>query len=269
MEKRSFEDVVALMARLRAPDGCPWDRAQTFESLRTFLLEETYETLEAIDAKNYDALADELGDLLLQVVFHAQMAAEAGHFTIDDVLSRLHEKLVRRHPHVFGPDRVEQPDAALKRWEALKAEERSERGATRSDSLLAEIPKTLPALLEAYQMTRRAAQVEFDWDHIDDLFAKLEEEVHELRSALAKAREGAPPSEHVEDEVGDLLFVAVNIARFLKLDPEAALKKANRKFRQRFEAMEQALRAQGRSLEQATKDEMEELWQQSKRGEGK
>lgn len=269
MEKRSFEDLVALMARLRAPDGCPWDRAQTFETLRTFLLEETYEALEAIDANNYEALADELGDLLLQVLFHAQMAAEAGHFTIDDVLTRLHEKLVRRHPHVFGPDRAQGPEAALKRWEALKAEERALNHTEERGSLLSGIPKTLPALLEAYQMTRRAAQVEFDWQHIDDLFAKLEEEVGELRAALEKARAGRPADERVEDEVGDLLFVAVNISRFLGLDPEAALKRANRKFRERFEQVEQALASQGRSLEQASLEEMEALWQQSKRREGR
>jgi MazG family protein len=274
---RKFEDLVALQARLRAPGGCPWDREQTHESLRTFLLEEAYEVIETIDSGDFRKLPEELGDLLLQVVFHAQMASEAGRFEIGDVIESIHTKLVRRHPHVFGastPAGANATDAStatevLKNWEELKAEERRANGeAPPADaSVLDGVPRTLPALLEAYQLTRRAANVGFDWERIEDLLAKLEEETAELRETLrrrAAAPDDGEAQRAVEEEVGDLLFVAVNIARFLGADPEIALKKANRKFSARFRWMEQQLAREGRRLAGTSIEEMEALWQRSK-----
>ena len=266
MEKKRFEDLVALMARLRAPDGCPWDRAQTHESLRTYLLEETYEVVDAIERKDPAALKDELGDLLLQVLFHAQLAAERGRFSIDDVLTELHDKLVRRHPHVFGTAKADSPEQVVVNWEALKAAERNAhtqgpalRAKAEGNSALAGVPATLPAQLEAYQLTRKAAQVGFDWERFEDVLAKLNEEVAELREGVA-----AGDKDHLEDEVGDLLFVAVNVARFLGLDPDLALRRTNRKFVRRFGEIEQELARQGKRLQDATLAEMDALWERSK-----
>jgi len=260
-----FEALVALQAYLRSPRGCPWDRKQTHESLRTYLLEETYEVLEALEAGEDRKLADELGDLLLQVVFHAQLAAEAGRFDIRDVIGRIHTKLVRRHPHVFGNVRAKTAGQVLKNWEQLKLDERRKQDSpdpadTRSQhSILDGIPKTLPALLEAYQLTRRASRVGFDWDEIEGLLEKLKEETAELRVTLAQADRA-----RLEEEVGDLLFVAVNVARFLGADPEIALKKANRKFQARFKTMEQRAAQAGRRLAEVPKEELETLWEASK-----
>ncbi len=257
-----LEKLVALQARLRSPRGCPWDREQTHQSLRTYLLEETYEVLEALDSGDEGKLADELGDLLLQIVFHAQLAREAGRFDIDEVIERIHAKLVRRHPHVFGEVKAHSSAQVLKNWEQLKAEERHAEGPPKGKgetSLLDGLPKTLPAVLEAYHLTRRAARVGFDWDAIEGLLEKLREETSELREALSRADRG-----HLEEEVGDLLFVAVNVARFLSIDPEIALKKANRKFTARFKQMEQQAARQGRRLADASKDDLENLWEASK-----
>ena len=266
MEKKRFEDLVSLMARLRAPDGCPWDRAQTPQSLRTYLLEETYEALDAIERNDPRALKDELGDLLLQVLFHAQMAAEQGRFSIDDVLTELHDKLVRRHPHVFGTAKADSPEQVVVNWEALKAAERNAhadgpalRAKPAEKSALAGVPSTLPAQLEAYQLTRKAAQVGFDWERLEDVLAKLNEEVAELREGVA-----ANDKDRLEDEVGDLLFVAVNVARFLGLDPDLALRRTNRKFVARFREIEQELARQGKRLEDASLAEMDALWERSK-----
>ena len=266
MEEKRFEDLVALMARLRAPDGCPWDRAQTPQSLRTYLLEETYEALDAIERNDPRALKDELGDLLLQVLFHAQMAAEQGRFSIDDVLTELHDKLVRRHPHVFGTAKADSPEQVVVNWEALKAAERNAhadgpalRAKPEGKSVLAGVPGTLPAQLEAYQLTRKAAQVGFDWERLEDVLAKLNEEVAELREGVA-----ANDKDRLEDEVGDLLFVAVNVARFLGLDPDLALRRTNRKFVARFREIEQELARQGKRLEDASLAEMYALWERSK-----
>lgn len=262
---RLFEALVALQAHLRSPLGCPWDRKQTHQSLRTYLLEETYEVLDALEAGEDGKLADELGDLLLQVVFHAQLAAEAGRFDIRDVIERIHTKLVRRHPHVFGDARAKTAAQVLKNWEHLKLEERREQrsasaaGAGAGHSLLDGVPRTLPALLEAYQLTRRASRVGFDWDEIEGLLEKLKEETAELRETLAGADRA-----RLEEEVGDLLFVAVNVARFLDVDPEIALKKANHKFVTRFKAMEQRAAREGRRLAEVPKDELETLWEVSK-----
>ncbi len=269
----SFRKLVALQARLRAPNGCPWDRKQTHATLRPYLLEETYEVLEAIDARNDKKLAGELGDLLLQVVFHAQLAREVGRFDIIDVIDHIHAKMVRRHPHVFGAARVRTAGEVLKSWEQLKAEERRRENGGAAGSLLAGLPANLPALLEAYQMTRRAARIGFDWENIAGLLDKLKEEAAELRRALPRrVASGRRAAEHpprraaarLEEEAGDLLFVAANIARFLGLDPEITLRKANRKFRQRFCRMEQLAAQQGRKLAEVEREELEALWEQVK-----
>ena len=264
---RRFEDLVALQARLRSPQGCPWDREQTHETLRTYLLEETYEVMEAIEARDFEKLPAELGDLLLQIVFHAQLAREAGRFEIGDVIESIYTKLVRRHPHVFADTKAESAQQVVKNWEALKAEERHAEASENADSILAGVPRTLPALLEAYQLTRRASSIGFDWDEIEGLLEKLKEETAELRQTLAAGdpaeASGAGPA-RVEEEVGDLLFVAANVARFLGMDPEIALKKANRKFAARFREMEQEMGRRGGRLADASREEMEALWLRSK-----
>jgi MazG family protein len=277
----AFRKLVELQARLRARGGCPWDRKQTHASLRPYLLEEAYEVLEAIDARDDDRLAGELGDLLLQVVFHAQLAREAGRFDAAEVIERVHAKMVRRHPHVFGAARARTAGEVLKNWEQLKAEERHREKRAGDGSLLAGLPVNLPALLEAYQLTRRAARIGFDWETIAGVLEKLEEETtelrRELRASLRKKRRGraAPyhpvrgateeyPGAKLEEEVGDLLFVAANIARFLGLDPEIALKKANRKFRARFREMERLATRQGKRLAEVPRGELETLWEHAK-----
>ena len=310
------------MARLRAPGGCPWDREQTFDTIKPYTLEETYEVLEAIDNRDWPELTGELGDLLLQVLFYSQMASEEGHFSVDDVLDRLSNKLVDRHPHVFGDVRADTPAEVLRNWEALKAEEKKKRLAARGDnqaeqadgaqvvdaqtgsetsssepsgseqSVLAGVSSKMPALMEAYKLSSRAAHVGFDWPEMEGLFAKLEEETGELREELkavpalhSKGRsskgkslgEGIagsgkpqlPPDlrARVEDEVGDMLFVLVNVARYLSLDPESALRKTNRKFKRRFQWMEERLRSSDRTPQQASMDELETLWQEAKQQE--
>lgn len=288
-----FERAVQIMARLRAPGGCPWDREQTFDTIKPYTLEETYEVLEAIDNRDWHELTGELGDLLLQVLFYSQMAREEGHFAIDDVLDRLSNKLVDRHPHVFGDVKADTPAEVLRNWEALKAEEKKKRleagGAQKAEttddaqSVLAGVSSKMPALLEAHKLSSRAAHVGFDWPEIEGLFEKLAEETAELREELKAAPVKQPPGagiagsgkprvspelrERMEDEVGDLFFVLVNIARYLALDPESALKKTNRKFKRRFQWIEDRLRASGRGPQQASMGELEELWQQAKQQE--
>jgi len=290
-----FERAVEIMARLRAPGGCPWDREQSFDTIKPYTLEETYEVLEAIDNRDWPELTGELGDLLLQVLFYSQMAREEGHFSIDDVLERLANKLVDRHPHVFGEAKADTPAEVLRNWEALKSEEKKKRagandgtapGANDAQSVLSGISSKMPALLEAYKLSSRAAHVGFDWPEIEGLFSKLDEETKELREELkALPVKNVPPGrgiagsgkpdvpaaarERLEDEVGDLFFVLVNIARYLSLDPESALRKTNRKFKRRFQWMEEQLRASGRSPAQASADELEELWQQAKQQESR
>jgi MazG family protein len=274
-----FEKLVVLQAQLRAPGGCPWDREQTHESLRRYLVEETYEVLDAIEMEDSREFASELGDLLLQVVFHAALAEEAGRFTIADVIESIHTKMVRRHPHVFGDVRAANSAEVLKNWEQIKAAERAEntkasRKKSAEESLLAGVPRSLPGVLEAYQLTRRAARIGFDWDNIEGIFDKIEEEKRELlefrpagKDSAGKsraAREGASVNARLEEETGDLLFAAVNVARFLGVDPEIALKRANRKFKERFTAMEEAARREGRKFADLPRARMEELWDQSK-----
>src|SRR5436190_1469143 len=287
-----FERAVSIMARLRGPGGCPWDREQTFDSIKPYTLEEAYEVVEAIDNRDWDELPGELGDLLLQVLFYSQMAHEDSRFSIDDVLDRLSNKLVHRHPHVFGDVTAETSADVLRNWETIKAEEkkRLEAGGGKTaqpqnpDSALAGVSSSMPALLEAHKLSSRAAHVGFDWPQIEGLFDKLEEETAELKTELkniptsfgvsAKGVAGSGKvavPEHVhhrlEEEVGDLFFVIVNIARYLSLDPESSLKKTNRKFKRRFQWMEERLRASGRTPQQATLDELETLWQKAKQQE--
>lgn len=262
---------MVLQARLRAPNGCPWDREQTHQTLRTYLIEEAYEVLEALESGDDKKFQGELGDLLLQVVFHAELAREGGRFDISDVIEAIHSKLVRRHPHVFGKVHARTSADVLKNWEQLKAEERREEATpsqnraqgpakASSASLLEGIPKTLPAVLEAYQLTRRASRIGFDWDDFAGLAAKLGEETAELREAA-----GSAEARRQEEEAGDLLFVAVNVARYLGVDPEIALKRANRKFAARFRAMEEAAARSGRALADVPRAEMEALWDAAKR----
>ena len=257
-----FERLVALMARLRAPGGCPWDRAQTFDTIKPYTLEETYEVLDAIERRDWSDLAEELGDFLLQAVFYAQMAQEEGRFGIDDSLDAICEKLIRRHPHIFGDAEAKTPDDVKVRWDQIKSEEKKQRGDA-PKPLLASVPRNMPALVEAQQIASKAAGVGFDWDNIDQVIAKLHEELDELR----RAREGTDPAE-IEDELGDMLFVIVNIARFLKVDPEQALRRTNAKFRRRFGYVEERLAGRGRELAGSHLEEMEELWQEAKRSDG-
>jgi len=260
-----FEDLVAVQARLRAPGGCPWDREQTHSTLRTYLIEEAYEVLDAIEKGNPQELAEELGDLLLQVLFHADMARETGAFDISDVVTGIHDKMVRRHPHVFGDVKAETSGEVLKNWAQLKAKEKqavSQRRISSKDatpSALDGVPRNIPALLEAYQMTRRAAQIGFDWERVEGIFEKLEEEASELRAALAVSNRRAS-----EEEVGDLLFSVVNLARFLGLDPEVTLKHSNLKFKQRFQEMEKEALRSGLKLSELSKEKLEELWTSAK-----
>ncbi len=258
-----FAAFVALQARLRAPGGCPWDREQTHETLRTYLIEEAYEVLDALDRGNSDDTAEELGDLLLQIVFNADIACEAGRFDISDVISGIHNKMVRRHPHVFGTIQADSSAQVLRNWEQIKiAEKKSASSKSREEkpaSLLDGVPQSLPALLEAHQLTRRAAKVGFDWHDVDGILEKLAEEIAEFRAALA---EGDRP--HLEEEVGDLFFVLVNLARFLSIDPEVALKRTNRKFKSRFQDMERAAIRAGATLSVLSKDDLEDLWNAAK-----
>jgi MazG family protein len=283
-----FERAVGIMARLRAPGGCPWDREQTFDSIKPYTLEETYEVLEAIDNRDWPELAGELGDLLLQVLFYAEMAQEQGTFSIDDVLDRLSTKLINRHPHVFGDVKAYTSDEVKRNWEALKVEERKKREgeseAKKNElrSILAGVSSAMPSLLEAGKLSSRAAQAGFDWPNVEGLFDKLHEETDELREHLkefpapgprpqgrgvagsGRAVVGESLQEKLEEEVGDLFFVLVNIARYLLVDPESALRKTNRKFKRRFQWMEARLHESGRSADQASMDELESLWQKAK-----
>jgi MazG family protein len=259
-----FQLLVDLMARLRAPGGCPWDREQNFDTIKPYLLEETYEVMDAIDARDWGELPGELGYLLLQAVFFSQMASEENLFRIDDALDAINQKLVRRHPHVFGTETARTGDDVRKIWSEVKAQEREEKPskARREPaplSILQNVPRALPALVEAQQITSRAANVGFDWTDASQVLEKLREELDEFESAR---RAGSP--EQLEDELGDLLFVLVNLARFVKVDPEQALRKTNAKFRRRFGHVEAKLAERGASPGDSNIEEMESLWQQAK-----
>jgi len=248
-----FERLAGIMARLRAPGGCPWDREQNFDTIKPYLLEETYEVLDAIDQRDWPGLAEELGDLLLQAVFFAQMASEEGKFRIDDSLDAIAEKLIRRHPHVFGDGTAKTADDVKRRWDEIKADEKKSKGEPQR-GLLESVPRNLPALVEAQQISSKAAGVGFDWENPGQVLEKLDEELREL----AAARE-SQSREEMEGEIGDLLFVLVNLARFLKVDSEQALRKTNAKFRKRFAHVESRATLPGATLE-----EMEALWQEAK-----
>ena len=272
------------MARLRAPGGCPWDREQTFDTIKKYTLEETYEVLEAIDNRDWQELTSELGDLLLQVLFYAEMAKEIGFFNIDDVLDSLSQKLVGRHPHVFGDVTANDSQTVLQNWEAIKKEEKRLRAVTNgktaetSAGLLDAVSSKMPALMEAGKISSKAAHVGFDWPDINGLFEKLTEETTELQEQLsqlapdslqpqAQTNMNAELHTRIEDEIGDLFFVMVNLARRLSVDPESALRRTNRKFRRRFGFLEQTLKDRGTSLEDAPLELMESLWQQAKLSE--
>ena len=285
-----FERAVFIMSRLRGPGGCPWDREQTFDSIKPYTIEETYEVLEAIDNRDWEQLPGELGDLLLQVLFYAQMAKDNGTFSIDDVLDQLANKLVDRHPHVFGQAKADTASEVVRNWEVLKKEEKKKREAAsgktaakaNAESILAGVSPAMPAFIEAHKLSAKAAGVGFDWPHVDGLLDKLREETEELRHELGdfpalgpqpagKGMAGAgrphiPEAlrSRLEEEVGDLFFVLVNISRYLSLDSESALKKANRKFKGRFQWMESQLCASGRDLKSASVGELEALWQKAK-----
>jgi ATP diphosphatase len=288
-----FERAVAIMSRLRGPGGCPWDREQTFDSIKPYTIEETYEVLEAIDNRDWEELPGELGDLLLQVLFYAQMGKDQGNFSIDDVLDRLSNKLVDRHPHVFGDVKANTSSEVVRNWEALKLEEKQKRNAAsgtsgaenKTLSILAGVSSALPALPEAHKLSSKAANVGFDWPNVEGLFDKLREETDELREELkhfpapgpqplGKGVAGAGRRQvseelhtRLEEEVGDLFFVLVNIARYLSLDSESALKKTNRKFKRRFQWMEEQLHSSGRDLKNTSLEELETLWQKAKQQE--
>jgi len=256
-----FEGLVAIQARLRAPGGCPWDREQSHQTLRTYLIEEAYEVLDAIENGNPQDLAEELGDLLLQVLFHADLAREAATFDISDVITGIRNKMVRRHPHVFGNVKAETAGEVLKNWAQLKAKEKQAAPAKKPSShdhvpsALDGVPRNIPALLEAYQLTRRAAQVGFDWEQVEGIFEKLQEEITELHAALEISDRRA-----AEEEVGDLLLSVVNLARFLGLDPEVTLKHSNLKFKKRFREMESSASSSGQHLSELSKERLEQLW---------
>jgi len=261
---RSFGAFVDLIARLRGPGGCPWDREQTHESLKPMTIEEAYEVLEAIDRADDEHLAGELGDLLLQVVFHAQIAAEAGRFTIADVVERVAAKMVRRHPHVFADAKADTPGQVLRSWEAIKQAEQAAKGARSDASMLERVGTGLPAVMEAFQMTTKVSRVGFDWPDAAAVLEKLDEEVAELREAVG----AGAGHQRVAEEMGDLLFAAVNVARLVGADPESALKSANRKFRRRFAFIESELARRGRTPSESTLEEMESLWTAAKAAEG-
>jgi tetrapyrrole methylase family protein/MazG family protein len=252
-----FVALVEIMARLRGENGCPWDREQTSESIKPYLVEETYEVLEAIDEQDPVKLREELGDLTLQIVFHAQMAEEAGLFTIADVLTGINDKLVRRHPHVFGDVKAETAQEVLFNWEQIKKAERQQ--AKGQASLLDGVPRELPALLRAHRLQDKASRVGFDWKEAREVLQKVEEEFGELRSAM----EGQAP-EQVEAELGDLLFSLVNLSRFLAVNPEEALRKTIARFIARFRYIEEKLSRRGRSMRQASLQEMDALWAEAK-----
>ena len=253
-----IEQLIEIMARLRDPEkGCPWDRQQSFQTIVPHTLEEAYEVAEAIERGRMNEVRDELGDLLFQVVFYAQLAKEAGDFEFRDVVEGIAEKLVRRHPHVFGDARIADAEAQSVAWELHKEKERKKKG--QREGLLDSVPRALPALTRAYKLQKRATRVGFDWNAIEPVIAHVEKELDEVRKALAENRR-----ERIEDEVGDLLFTCVNLARFAQVDPETALRQTNAKFERRFRFIENTLVMQGRSLEEATLQELDELWEQAK-----
>jgi MazG family protein len=256
---QKLQRLVEIMARLRAPDGCPWDREQSFDTIKKFTVEETYEVLDAIDRRDWAGLREELGDFILQAVFYAQMASEEGLFSIGDCLDAINDKLIRRHPHIFGGETARTGEEVLKLWETVKAEEKRGKGEA-PQGLLDGIPRAQPALIEAQQISSRAARSGFDWNNAEDVIAKLNEEIAEFRAAR-----DAGSADEMEDELGDLMFTIVNLARFAKVDPEQALRRTNAKFRKRFAHLEKRLAEQGDAVAGTPIDRLEELWQEAKK----
>ena len=259
-----FAELVKIMERLRAPGGCPWDRKQTFDTIKPYLLEESYEVMDAIDKRDWAELEDELGDLLLQPVFFAAMAAEEKLFTISDSLDAINRKLIRRHPHVFGDANAETPEDVKQRWDEIKKHEKAAKGQAAAESVLDGVPRTLPALVEAEKITQKAAVVGFEWPDVSGVIAKIQEEAEELAKAQA-----SQSRDEIEHEVGDLFFTLVNLARFLKIDPEQALRKTNARFRGRFKHIEMSVASAGETLSNTSLNRMEELWQEAKQSEGR
>jgi tetrapyrrole methylase family protein / MazG family protein len=257
-EKKGFERLVAIMRRLRGPGGCPWDAEQSHESLKRYLLEECYEVIEAIDSNNMENLKEELGDLMLQPIFHAVIAEENGTFKLDDILDTICDKLVLRHPHVFGDQVIRTADEQLENWEKIKKREKGDE----RKSALSGIPPHLPALLKAQKITEKAARVGFDWEHADQVFAKVLEELHEFEETMADGN-----GQRMEEELGDLLFAIVNLGRFLSINPEDALRKTIDRFSRRFSHIEETLHARGIRLSEASLNDMEQLWQEAKASE--
>ncbi len=257
--------MIELTAHLRGPEGCPWDRVQDYDTLKGLLLEEAYEVVDAANARDFDGLEDELGDLLFLVVFYSRLAEEEGRFAIDDVVEHVHAKLIRRHPHVFGKVQAGNAGEALQSWMAVKEQERAIEGKRARESVLDGILKSLPSTLVAHELGTRAAEVGFEWAKVGDLLEKIEEEVHELRQELDAQPPSAPA--RVEEEVGDLFFAVANLSRFLHFDPESCLRRANKKFQRRFQAMEQEILKRGKQLKECSLDEMEAVWGEIKAAE--
>lgn len=261
LRNRSFQRLHEIVSILRSPGGCPWDREQTHESIRKNLIEETYEVLETIDDDDPDHMREELGDLLLQIMLHSQMEEETGTFTVYDVIQELNEKLIYRHPHVFGNLSAEDAEAALNNWEAMKAEEKKRKGIQpERQSVISGVPRDLPALMKAYKLQKKAAKAGFDWEDIDGVWSKLEEEIRELKEAVAQKQD--PESQELE--LGDVLFSVVNAARYIGVDPEQALSRTIRKFTERFHYVEERLREQGKTPGDSTLAEMDALWDEAK-----
>lgn len=250
---KRFEELVKIMARLRGPDGCPWDREQSYKDIAAHTLEETHEVLSAIDLEDYDGLKEELGDLLLQILFYSQIASEEKRFTIDNVIESITKKLIHRHPHVFGNVKVKSTDEVLKRWEVLKKEEGKE-------SILAGVSMGLPALLKAFRIGEKTSRVGFDWQDADGILSKVEEEARELH----EARKNSDDESKIDQEYGDLLFTLANLGRFLGIDPEGALRRASQKFISRFSWIEEKMRASGREMQSLSAGEWDDLWKEAK-----
>jgi MazG family protein len=262
----NLRKLIELTVHLRSPEGCAWDRAQDYDTLKALLLEEAYEVVDAVNARDFNGLEDELGDLLFLVVFYSRMAEEEGRFSVDDVVDRVHAKLIRRHPHVFGEVRAGNAGEALQSWLVVKQKERAAAGKRAKNSVLDGILPSLPSTMVAHELGTRAADVGFEWAKVGDLLEKIEEEIHELRQELTA--EPPSPAARVEEEVGDLLFAVSNLSRFLHFDAETCLRRANQKFQRRFQAMEQELLQRGKPLKECSLDEMEAVWGEVKAREG-